>query len=189
MKPPIINKNHFIDVDDVTVEDLKNEGSDANAKDGKVSVVKVPIFRKTPNLRERQMGPAEGMYMKDAKVKYGEKNFKNQGETKEHMLQRVYAEWETILKDSVSKNQKNVLLCTHGGVVGNLSNYLVSDVGYKLGNGLTVDDLKFPFSTSLSIVDVSKEDLKDGCIVMFGSTSHLGAERLRVAADGTAYSC
>ncbi|GMG59077.1 unnamed protein product [Ambrosiozyma monospora] len=41
---PIINKNRFVEVDDVTVADLKGTTS------------KVPIFRKTTNLRERQMG-------------------------------------------------------------------------------------------------------------------------------------
>ncbi|GME73213.1 unnamed protein product [Ambrosiozyma monospora] len=174
---PIINNNRFMNVDDVTVADLKSANGDG--KDGEVKVV--PAFRKTSNLRERQMGPVEGMYIKDAIAKYGEKNYKDLGETKTHMIERVSSEWETIWKDSISQNQKNVLLCTHGGVITNLSNYLFSDVGYKLGDGLTGDDLRFPFNTSVTVVDVNKEDLKDGCIAVFGSTLHLGAERLKVA--------
>ncbi|GMG55760.1 unnamed protein product [Ambrosiozyma monospora] len=126
------------------------------------------------------MGVAEGMFIEDAIAKYGQKNYKNQGEGMQHMVQRLLDEWETIWEDSNSKNQLNVLLCTHGGVVTNLSNHLFSDFGYKLGDGLTVDDLKFPFNTSVTVIDVSKEDLKDGCIVLFGSTIHLGAEGMKV---------
>ncbi|QPG76033.1 hypothetical protein FOA43_003419 [Brettanomyces nanus] len=130
-------------------------------------------FKKTENLRERFMGDVEGMYIKDAREKYGSK-FKDRGETKGNMIGRLNKEWEQILEDSVKNGYKNVLLCAHGGVITNFFNYLYQEEHYKLGEGLGSDDLKVPYNTSLTIVDLKRDDLKDGTIRIWANTDHLG---------------
>lgn len=127
----------------------------------------------TPNLREREMGVVQGMYLKDALEKYGE-NFRNMGESRETFLERVDREWDQIVKSTESKGYTNYGICTHGGVITAFINYLYNVKKYSLNPNLEPKDLKVPFNTSVSVVDINKESGR-GTIQIFGNTDHLGA--------------
>ncbi|KAG2731891.1 hypothetical protein G9P44_005478 [Scheffersomyces stipitis] len=129
-------------------------------------------LRFTSNLREREMGVVQGMYLKDALAKYGE-NFRNMGETKVQLLRRIDEEWQHVIKSN--RNSKNVLLCTHGGVITGFTNYLYKDKKYQLSKFLEPHDLKVPFNTSVTVIDINK-DTSHGTIQTFGNTSHLGGQ-------------
>ncbi|CDK28612.1 unnamed protein product [Kuraishia capsulata CBS 1993] len=131
-------------------------------------------LRLTPNLRERAMGEVEGMYLKDALEKYGPA-FRSLGETRKELLTRLWKEWDEIVDYGVENDYTNVLICTHGGVITNFINHLYSDLKYGLSDSITEDDLKVPFNTSVTVVDVEKSS-KKGIIQSFGDTSHLGAQ-------------
>ncbi|ODV85054.1 hypothetical protein CANARDRAFT_8182 [[Candida] arabinofermentans NRRL YB-2248] len=133
----------------------------------------VSEYRKTPQLRERFMGPVEGMFLKDALEKYGV-NFKDLGETKKELVIRLSKEWDEILKDSFNKGNRNVVLCSHGGAITNLMQSLYYDRDYQLGEGLIPESLNVPFNTSLTVVEVSQDG--KGLIERFGCTKHLGTE-------------
>ena len=122
----------------------------------------------TANLRERDMGKVEGMYLKDALEKYGP-GFRNLGEKEGALCKRVEKEWNEIIE----QGHNNVLVCTHGGVITRFISYLYKELGYELNNKLTPDDLKVPFNTSVSVIDVEKKT-KKGVIQAFGNTLHLG---------------
>ncbi|CUM63349.1 uncharacterized protein PRCAT00000922001 [Priceomyces carsonii] len=128
----------------------------------------------TPNLREREMGKVQGMYLKDALEKYGE-NFRNLGELKLSLLARINEEWEALIESSRENNYKNVIVCTHGGVITAFVNYLYGVMGYKLKDGLKASDLKVPYNTSVTAIDVNKRT-KKGTIQIFGDTGHLGKQ-------------
>lgn len=122
------------------------------------------------NLRERHMGHIQGMFLKDVVMKYGE-NF-DIGEGKVNFRKRVLQEWQTIVK--VYSNDSNVLLCTHGGFLRMLTKVLYEEFEYKLGNGMTQSDLKTPFNTSVTVIDINRIDPLQNIIQMFGNTDHLG---------------
>lgn len=126
----------------------------------------------TENLRERNMGIVQGMPLADALAQYGV-DFKNMGEKREQLLNRVSHEWDLMCKKATTENYKNCIICTHGGVINAFINHLYDDVGYGIAEGMTKDDLKVPYNTSVSVIDVNKETGK-GVIQMFGSTEHLG---------------
>ncbi|CUM49844.1 uncharacterized protein AC631_04987 [Debaryomyces fabryi] len=130
--------------------------------------------RKSSNLREREMGIVQGMYLKDALAKYGE-NFRNMGESKEDLLMRVDGEWNRIVKLSETKGYSNYGICTHGGVITAFINYLYDIKEYGLSTSLRPKDLKVPFNTSVSVIDINKQDGR-GTIHIFGNTDHLGAQ-------------
>ncbi|CAG90412.2 DEHA2G09130p [Debaryomyces hansenii CBS767] len=130
--------------------------------------------RYTQNLREREMGAVQGMYLKDALAKYGE-NFRNMGESKEDFLVRVDSEWDRIVKLSETKKYSNYGICTHGGVITAFINYLYDIKKYNLSSSLKPEDLKVPFNTSVSVIDINKQDGR-GIIQIFGNTDHLGAQ-------------
>lgn len=125
-------------------------------------------IRYTPNLRERDMGIAEGMYLKDALAQYGQ-GFRNLGEKEHELVKRVESEWDSLLK----LNHKNVLVCTHGGVITRFINHLYVDRKYELHESITQLDLKVPFNTSISVIDYDNETGL-GKIQTFGNTLHLG---------------
>ncbi|KAK6457497.1 putative phosphoglycerate mutase [Scheffersomyces xylosifermentans] len=129
-------------------------------------------LRFTANLREREMGIVQGMYLKDALAQFGE-NFRNMGETKAQLLSRIETEWSRIIKQN--NHNKNVLVCTHGGVITGFTNHLYKDRQYKLHNDLTAKDLRVPFNTSVTIIDINKET-NEGTIQTFGNTAHLGGQ-------------
>ncbi|ODV93397.1 hypothetical protein PACTADRAFT_46804 [Pachysolen tannophilus NRRL Y-2460] len=132
-------------------------------------------LNKTYNLRERSMGPVEGMYLKDAIEKYGT-DYKNLGESRTALVKRLYGEWEAIISKGCKENYKNVVVITHGGVITNFINHLYSDLNYKLSNKIKVEDLKVPYNTSITVVDINKSNTTKGIIQVFGDTAHLGKQ-------------
>lgn len=129
-------------------------------------------IRTTPNLRERMMGPVQGMFIGDAKEKYGAQ-FKSMGEQEEDLLSRVESEWELLVKKATADGHLNTLFCTHGGVITSFTNYLHDVKKYKLGEGLSAENLRVPFNTSITVVDIIKRT-GEGTIQKFGVTEHLG---------------
>lgn len=129
-------------------------------------------YVETSNLRERNMGEVQGMPLQEALEVYGV-NFRNLGEQKEPFLERVTEVWNNAIKTSQTEDHTNILLCTHGGVIGAFINHLHDENLYALGKGLTVEDLRVPFNTSISVIDIDKESGK-GIIQKFGNTEHLG---------------
>lgn len=128
--------------------------------------------RVTPDMRERMMGPVQGMNIVDAKEKYGAQ-FKQMGEKEHELRSRVQEEWDLLVKKAEAEDYTNVLVCTHGGVITSFSNHLYNAKGYSLGEGLKEENLKVPFNTSITVVDVDKST-KEGIIQKFGVTEHLG---------------
>lgn len=159
-----------IDLDAIISSDLircQNTASEITKRQPKD--VKVTL---TKNFRESNMGEVEGMYLKDALAKYGP-NFRALGEGPVNFKQRVMSEWKNALKQHA--NDKNVLVCTHGGVLRMFFNTLYEQDHYQLNKDMTHEDLKTPFNTSVAIVDVCRHDPSKGTIQMFGNTDHLGA--------------
>lgn len=138
---------------------------------------------KDSSFRERYMGEVEGMKIDDARDKYGD-NFRNLGETKDEMISRIYRSWISCLENCANEGDKNVLLCTHGGVIRNFVNYLHSEKNYKLASGLARDDLRVPYNTSVTVVDVYRDNVEGGGVIeRFGCTLHLGEQREVVDKD------
>ena len=128
----------------------------------------------TEDLSERNMGEVEGLKITDAIAQYGEKNFRNLGEQLPMIVARVSRKWDYVVNDSIDNDYKNYILCSHGGVITAFTNHL-HDLGYLLEEGLTKEKLKVPFNTSVTVVDIDKST-KEGHIVMFGDTEHLGGQ-------------
>lgn len=126
----------------------------------------------TSKLRERNMGPVQGMKMQEAIAQYGH-DFRNLGEKEHELVERVGSVWGQISKRAVAENSLNVCVCTHGGVITTFINHLHSSRNYKLAEGLLKSDLKVPFNTSVAVIDLDKES-GAGIIQKFGVTEHLG---------------
>lgn len=130
----------------------------------------------TPDLRERNMGAVEGMYIKDAIAKYTV-DFRNLGEKEPQLIARVGKQWDEVIEQSKAQNHLNYALCTHGGVITAFVNHLYRS-GYRLSTQLTPEKLKVPFNTSVTVIDIEKST-GQGTIQLFGDTAHLG-EQLEV---------
>lgn len=79
-----------------------------------INVNKLPI-EYTNTLRERHMGPVEGMLLAEAKKIFGDQ-FKQQGETEQEMLARVTCKIDEICATS-APGGGDTLVVTHGGVI------------------------------------------------------------------------
>lgn len=130
--------------------------------------------RVTSNLRERMMGPVQGMLINEAKAQYGP-DFKNMGEKDAELIKRVKEEWDSAVKKAAIEDHLNTVLCTHGGVITAFTNYLHKSVNYGLGEGLKAENLRVPFNTSITVIDVDKAS-GAGTIQKFGVTEHLGGQ-------------
>lgn len=126
----------------------------------------------TSKLRERNMGPVQGMKMQQAIEQYGA-DFRNLGEKEHELVARVENVWSHIQKRAVAENHMNICVCTHGGVITTFINHLYDGRNYKLAEGLVKSDLKVPFNTSVAVIDLNKES-GAGIIQKFGVTEHLG---------------
>ncbi|OBA22267.1 phosphoglycerate mutase-like protein [Metschnikowia bicuspidata var. bicuspidata NRRL YB-4993] len=131
-------------------------------------------YSETPKLRERDMGKVQGMPLIDALQTYGE-NFRSLGEQESALIERVSEVYDSALKRAASNKHKNILLCTHGGVITVFTNHLHRDRKYCLGEGITADDLRVPYNTSITVIDVEKAT-GSGTIVNCGVTEHLGGD-------------
>lgn len=126
----------------------------------------------TANLRERNMGPVQGMKIEDAIEQFGP-DFRNLGEKEHELLARVESVWTQIYKKAVAEDHLNTCVCTHGGVITGFINHLYDNRNYKLADVLVKFDLKVPFNTSIAVIDLDKET-GAGTIQKFGVTEHLG---------------
>lgn len=166
-----------IDFDMWISSDLKRCIQTTQGIEAAVGADKVPgQFVKSPAFRERFMGDVEGMKIGEAKAKYGD-GFRNRGEKKEDMIARIYKRWLECLAMCAQEGYRNVLLCTHGGVVRNFVNYLYHEQGYQLGPGMMAADLRVPYNTSVTVLDVKRADICAGTIERFGCTEHLGEQK------------
>lgn len=129
-------------------------------------------LEQTSSLRERNMGVLEGMCITDARAKYGS-DFRNIGEKKDSLVARVEEVWDGLIADAQEKGWKNLVVCTHGGVITAYINYLYTDRKYGLNRKLSPDSLKVPFNTSVLTIDIVLAN-KQGTIQDFGNTDHLG---------------
>lgn len=123
------------------------------------------------NLRERDMGECQGMFLLDALEKYGTA-FRNLGEEKATFIGRVESEWVKFIQ--ANPQLKNIAICTHGGVVTGFLNHLYQQ-GFTLSELLRVENLKVPFNTSVAVVDINRAT-GQGIIQTFGNTDHLGGQ-------------
>ena len=130
--------------------------------------------RTTPNIRERDMGIVQGLPIAEALKRYGS-NFRDMGEPHAKLIERLSKEWDLIVEEGLQKGYLNIGVCTHGGVVINLLNYLY-DNGYKLGKGLSKLSLQKPINTSISVIDIDTET-KEGTIEVFGGVEHLTSSK------------
>lgn len=133
-----------------------------------------PVYYETPNLRERDMGKVQGMPLQSAIEKYGV-NFRDFGENKEALITRVTEIWNIAIKIAKVNDRRNILLCTHGGVISLFINHLYDVLNYSLEDGISKEDLRVPYNTSISVIDISK-NTGEGVIRRFGVTEHLGAD-------------
>lgn len=124
----------------------------------------------TANLRERDMGKVQGMYLHDARAKYGD-DFRSICEADEPFLERVDLEWRLLTKQP---ELLNVALFSHGGVITAYVNHL-HRTGYKLSENLSPSKLRVPYNTSVTVIDIERATGK-GTIQIFGNTDHLGAQ-------------
>ncbi|AOA61012.1 Broad-specificity phosphatase [Komagataella phaffii CBS 7435] len=134
----------------------------------------------TSALRERNMGKAEGLPLSEALKQFGPK-FRDLGESREKLLERLVEEWKRIQELGISRDYKNFLICTHGGVITNFINHLYSDLGYCLNPSIREEQLRVPYNTSITIIDVNKIT-RQGTIQLFGDTLHLGTT-LKIVKD------
>lgn len=123
-------------------------------------------------LREREMGKAQGLPLSEALEKYGV-NFRNLGESESELIARASAAYDGLLKQAHMVGHRNVLMCTHGGWITTFVNHLHAWRHYALAEGLTKQDLRVPFNTSVTVIDVDRSG--QGTIQKFGVTEHLGA--------------
>lgn len=133
-----------------------------------------PLYLETSDLRERHMGDLQGMRLVDVLEKYGP-NFRSVGEHESILIERVSLVYDAQLKRAQLHGHKNVLLCTHGGVIVAFTNHLYKDRNYALGEGVAAEDLRVPFNTSVTVLDIEKAT-GQGTIVKFGNTEHLGGD-------------
>lgn len=94
------------------------------------------------------------------------------GESDDHLVARVYQLWDQTFKKAIAEKLSNILFCTHGGVVGAFIRHLYNVRGYKLADGIAPEDLRVPFNTSVTVVDLDKLS-GEGVIRVFGLTEHL----------------
>ncbi|KAM9936307.1 hypothetical protein OXX80_004138 [Metschnikowia pulcherrima] len=135
---------------------------------------KTTSYSETPKLRERDMGKVQGMALAEALSTYGE-SFRNLGEKESALIERVSEVYDSALKRATINCHKNVLLCTHGGVITAFTNHLHRDRKYDLAEGLSASDLRVPYNTSVTVIDVEKASGR-GMIVNCGVTEHLGGD-------------
>lgn len=123
----------------------------------------------TSGLRERCMGPIEGMKIDDA-IEYAKKDgklsYKEYGEGSAALVKRIQNQLNEILEEN--KHNKNILICSHGGAIRTILRIL----GFK-------KDL-IVYNTSVTIVDFNTQDFNKFDIIKIGDTKHLGEGEFKV---------
>lgn len=125
----------------------------------------IPI-KLNSNLRERFMGPIEGLHILDAEKyadKHGKGSFRDFGESPEIFLKRLQDGINQSIRDAVENGYKNVALVSHGGSIRAIMQWLQPDNDTKI----------IVFNTSVTIVDFNKTSEKFE-VRSVGNTKHLG---------------
>lgn len=120
------------------------------------------------DLRERFMGPIEGMHVNDAEKyadKHGKGSFRDFGENPTIFLERLQRGIDSSIRDSIASDNKNIAVVSHGGAIRAIMGWLqpnVEDVTKMI-----------VFNTSVTVIDyVISEKVFN--IRVIGNTSHLG---------------
>lgn len=127
------------------------------------------------DLRERFMGPIEGMHISEAERyadKHGKGSFKDFGENTTKFLERLQNGINASLRDSVLNGYKNIAIVSHGGAIRAIMGWLQPDV----------EDVTkiIVFNTSVTVIDYSIPD-KTFNVRLLGNTSHLGEGKFMVS--------
>lgn len=119
-------------------------------------------------LRERFMGPIEGMHITEAEKyaeKHGKPSFRDFGEEAESFMERLTGAIKTNVEDAVEDGIKNMAMVSHGGTIRAIIRWL----GYNANNAQKI----IVYNTSVTIVDYAK-DKKEFIVRRVGNTQHLG---------------
>lgn len=127
------------------------------------------------DLRERFMGPIEGMHVNDAERyadKHGKGSFKDFGENTTVFLERLQRGINSSVNDSISNNNKNIALVSHGGAIRAIMGWLQPNV----------EDVTkiIVFNTSVTVIDYIISE-KTFNVRLMGNTSHLGEGKFMVS--------
>lgn len=127
------------------------------------------------DLRERFMGPIEGMHVNDAEKyadKHGKGSFKDFGENTTIFLERLQRGISSSINDSISKNNKNIALVSHGGAIRAIMGWLQPNV----------EDVTkiIVFNTSVTVIDYIISE-KTFNVRFMGNTNHLGEGKFMVS--------
>lgn len=120
----------------------------------------------TAGLRERNMGPIEGMRIDEAEQyahRHGHKSYKELGETRDHFRARL----RTSLAAAVASGGPNVLVLSHGGAIRAIL-AMIKDQADPMDNSLVI-----VYNTSVTVVDYHTETKRFN-VQCIGDTAHLG---------------
>ncbi|KAL3233529.1 hypothetical protein RNJ44_03569 [Nakaseomyces bracarensis] len=119
-------------------------------------------------LRERFMGPIEGMMITEAE-RYAQKHhkfsFREFGEEADSFMERLTSTVQTNVQNAGNDGIKNMALVSHGGSIRAIIKWL----GYDANNAQRI----IVYNTSVTIVDFIK-DKKEFMVRRVGNTQHLG---------------
>lgn len=127
------------------------------------------------DLRERFMGPIEGMHISDAEKyadKHGKGTFKDFGEDMESFEKRLERGVTSSAEDAASNGLKNVALVSHGGSIRAILGWLQHDVE-------NVSKI-IVFNTSVTVIDYIVPE-KTFQVRTVGNTRHLGEGNFMVS--------
>lgn len=120
------------------------------------------------DLRERFMGPIEGMHISDAEKyadKHGKGTFKDFGEASTSFNDRLQRGIVSSVEDAVSNGLHNVALVSHGGSIRSILGWLQPEVE-------NVSKI-IVFNTSVTVIDYVISE-KSFHVRTVGNTRHLG---------------
>ncbi|KAG0656471.1 hypothetical protein C6P44_005121 [Monosporozyma unispora] len=128
------------------------------------------------DLRERFMGPIEGMHISDAEKyadKHGRGTFKDFGEDAVSFLGRLQRGVNSSVEDSTLNGLKNVALVSHGGAIRGILGWLQQQDGADASKIIV-------FNTSVTVIDYVIPDKKYH-VKSVGNTRHLGEGNFMVS--------
>ncbi|VVT54165.1 uncharacterized protein SAPINGB_P003939 [Magnusiomyces paraingens] len=144
----------------------------------------------TSNLRERDLGPLQSMYVKEAHAKAASegKSFVDYGESMKSVRGRLRLVWADLI-DTARKNPdiSTIMIVSHGGAISKLCADLVNTGSVRIADEVPVESIAVPPNTSVTTLlipldldeDPEKNDLKEGKVhkqgklADFGNTEHL----------------
>lgn len=128
------------------------------------------------DLRERFMGPIEGMHINDAEKyadKHGHGSFKDFGEDAVSFLERLQRGVNASVEDAVLNKVQNVALVSHGGAIRGILGWLQQQDGAEASKIIV-------FNTSVTVIDYVVSE-KKYYVRSVGDTRHLGEGNFMVS--------